>query len=200
VYSQKSIDINFVYQSVEIIEELDSKQRKIRSLRGFFLYALEIMEKGKDHEILQTNLQSFFWRKVRNIIRQNKKTALKEFLFGRDSDNKDGNRGSNPTIQRLENQIQNLHNKVDSLQQKVIQLESKLENPKYALSEPPQPLESSKTIQQGNSTMEEKKTPYLKQNDPKRSTGSSEVRNTTYQTKIYHRIQNKPKVIIISSL
>ena len=32
----------------QTIEELDSKQRKLRSLRGFFLYALEIMEKGKD--------------------------------------------------------------------------------------------------------------------------------------------------------
>jgi len=41
---------------VEVIEELDSKQRKIRSLRGFFLYALEIMEKGEDYEILKTNL------------------------------------------------------------------------------------------------------------------------------------------------
>lgn len=183
VYSQKSIDINFVYQSVEIIEELDSKQRKIRSLRGFFLYALEIMEKGKDHEILQTNLQSFFWRKVRNIIRQNKKTALKEFLFGKEADNKDDNRGSNPTIQRLENQIQNLHNKVDSLQQKVIQLESKLENPKYALSEPSQPLESSKTIQQGHYTLEEKKASYLQKNDPKRSAVLSEIRNPVYQTK-----------------
>ena len=60
-YAQKSIDINFVYQSVEVIEELDSKQRKIRSLRGFFLYALEIMENGKDYEILSTNLQPFFW-------------------------------------------------------------------------------------------------------------------------------------------
>ena len=47
VYSQNSIDINFLYQSIDVIEELDSKQRKIRSLRGFFLYALEIYGKGK---------------------------------------------------------------------------------------------------------------------------------------------------------
>jgi len=43
-----------------VIRELDSKQRKIRSLRGFFLYTLEIIENGKDYEILETNLQSFF--------------------------------------------------------------------------------------------------------------------------------------------
>ena len=75
VYAQQSIDINLLYQSVEIIQELDYKQRKIRSFRGFFLYALEILENGKDYEILQTNLQPFFWRKVKNIIRQNKKSA-----------------------------------------------------------------------------------------------------------------------------
>ena len=80
-YSQKSIQIDFLYQSVTVIQELDSKQRKIRSLRGFFLYVLEIIEDGKDYEILQTNLQPFFWRKVKNIIRQNKKSALHEFLF-----------------------------------------------------------------------------------------------------------------------
>jgi len=82
LYGQESIDINFLYQSVNVIQELDSKQRKIRSLRGFFLYALEILENGKDYEILETNLQPFFWRKVKNIIRQNKKAALQEFLFG----------------------------------------------------------------------------------------------------------------------
>ena len=65
-----------------MIQELDSKERKIRSLRGFFLYALEIMENGKDYEILDTNLQPFFWRKIKNIIRQNKKAGLHEFLFG----------------------------------------------------------------------------------------------------------------------
>ena len=47
-YAQKSIDIQFLYQSLDVIQELDSKQRKIRSLRGFFLYALEIIENGKD--------------------------------------------------------------------------------------------------------------------------------------------------------
>ena len=82
VYAQQSIDRNLLYQSVDVIQELDSKQRKIRPLRGFFLYALEISENGKDYEILETNLQPFFWRKVRNIIRQNKKAALQEFLFG----------------------------------------------------------------------------------------------------------------------
>ena len=43
------------------------------------------MENGKDYQILETNFQPFFWRKVKNIIQQNKKNkkgALDEFLFG----------------------------------------------------------------------------------------------------------------------
>ena len=40
------------------------------------------METGKDFEILSTNLKPFFWRKVKTIIRQNKKEAFQEFLFG----------------------------------------------------------------------------------------------------------------------
>ena len=144
LYAQQSIDINLLYQSVavDVIQELDSKQRKIRSLRGFFLYALEIIENGKDYEILETNLQPFFWRKVKNIIRQNKKAALQEFLFGSQA----------TEIQNdLKDKIESLENQVNSLQQKVIQLEAKLmtvkQNSKYALSEPLQLLESLKTIQ-----------------------------------------------------
>ena len=154
LYAQESIDINFLYQSVDVIQELDSKQRKIRSLRGFFLYALEIIENGKDYEILQTNLQPFFWRKVKNIIRQNKKAALQEFLFGKDEVNQDQTLGLIPYLQ---DQIKALNNQVDSLQQKIIQLESKLmtalrfgENPKYALRGTLQAPDDTKTIQQSD--------------------------------------------------
>jgi len=61
LYAQKSIQLNFLYQEIDVIQELDSKQGKIRSLRGFFLYALEIMQIGENYEILKTNLQPFFW-------------------------------------------------------------------------------------------------------------------------------------------
>lgn len=111
LYAQKSIDINFLYQSIDVIQELDSKQRKIRSFRGFFLYALEIMENGKDYEILSTNLQPFFWRKVKNIIRQNQKATLLEFLFGKAELNQDKTLG---LIPHLEDQIQTLPNQMDS--------------------------------------------------------------------------------------
>jgi len=76
LYAQKPIQIDFLYQEIDVIQELDSKKRKILSLRGFFLYALEIIQNAENYEISQTNLQPFFWRKVKNIIRQNKKAAL----------------------------------------------------------------------------------------------------------------------------
>ena len=140
---QQSIDINFLYQSVEIIQELNSKKRKIRSLRAYFLYALEIIQNGKDYEILETNLQPFFWKKVHNIIRQNKKVALQEFLFGSiqtiEQDNKSVVEGSIP---EMEDKIAELQNQVHSLQQKIRHLEITISehsiraNSKDALSEP----------------------------------------------------------------
>jgi hypothetical protein len=148
-YSQKSIDIHFLYQFVDVIQELDSKQRKIRSLRGFFLYALEIIENAQDYEILSTNLQPFVWRKVKNIIRQNKKAALQEFLFGKneDEENISVNRGSSLSFEEMEKKIQNLQNQVNSLQDRIRDLETTLfdlttshgasfeVNSKYALSD-----------------------------------------------------------------
>ena len=145
-----------------MIQELDSKQRRIRSFRGFFLYALEIMEKEKDYEILQTNLQPFFWKKVHNIIRQNKQGALRQFLFPNATDNEPNSQGSSPALQELQNQVDSLAKQAQGLQQKVIQLESKLENPKYTLSEPLQPLESLKTTQQEDYTLNSNTSPVRK--------------------------------------
>ena len=126
------------------------------------------MKNGKDFEILRTNLQVSFWRKLKTILRQNKKEVLLQFLFG--SQQKSD----------FEEKIQNLETQVSSLQQKVLDLEAKFMtielNFKYALSKPSQPLESSKTIQQGNSTLEVKKGPYLPENE-------SEVRDSTSRGK-----------------
>ena len=148
LYAQKPIDINFLYQSIDVIQELDTKQRKIRSLRGFFLYALEIIEfedmssNGEKYEILSTNLQPFFWRKVKNIIRQNKKAALQEFLFGSTYDRDDSSQGLSPA---LGHKIQNLQNQVNSLQQKMIELEqNQTLKIKKALSELLKSSEASK--------------------------------------------------------
>ena len=143
-----------------MIQELDSKQRKIRSLRGFFLYALEIMETGKDYEILETNLQPFFWRKAKNIIRQNKKAALQEFLFG-------SQESIPPTdIQKdLKDKIESLENQVFSLQRRIVDLETTLENSKYALRGTLEAPDTMKSIQQGDSTLQNKNELYLLRND-----------------------------------
>lgn len=118
LYAQKYIDIDFLYRSVDVIviQELNSKRRKIRSLRGFFLYALEIMEVGKDVEILKTNLQPFFWRKVKNILRQKKKPALIKFLFGFKND-------LIGSATDLEKELESLKGKIEKLQERVNNLE-----------------------------------------------------------------------------
>ena len=151
-----------------MIQELDYKQRKIRSLRGFFFYALEILENGKDYEILQTNLQPFFWRKVKNTIQQNKKAALQEFLFG--------SQESSPSTEiqnDLKDKITSLQNQLNSLQQRIIQLENNQNNQTLlkeqiqkalsGLSQPlasqtalPLRLESPKTIHHSNHSAEMK--------------------------------------------
>jgi hypothetical protein len=126
-------------------------------------------------------------------------------------------------INILEDQIQTLQNQMDSLQQKVIQLETKLMRSNYTLSEASQPLDSFKTIQEENSTLEVKKDPYLPQNHPKQSDVLSEVRNPTYQPKdmesksvseaskidfkllsntqqIYPKVQNQPNFITLGKI
>ena len=117
-YQQKSIDIDRIEPLIHILDELDRKQRKIRSLRGFFLYVLEIMENGQDYQILKTNLQPSFWRKLKSILRQNKKIALLPFLFGSQDSIAEPD-----TQNHLNEKIERLQNQVNFLQQKVIQLE-----------------------------------------------------------------------------
>ena len=97
-YGQKFIDIDLIDPFINILQELDTKERKIRSLRGFFLYALETRENGKDVEVLKTNLPPSFWRKLKTILRQNKKSVLLEFLFGSLEGTESNYRGSNSTL------------------------------------------------------------------------------------------------------
>ncbi len=73
------------------------------------------MVSGKDYEILETNLQPFFWRKVKNTIQQNKKAALQEFLFGYDNGKGISYTSSSLHLQEMQDKIQNFQNRVDSL-------------------------------------------------------------------------------------
>jgi hypothetical protein len=179
LYAQKPIQIDFLYQEIDVIQELDSKKRKIRSLRGFFLYALEIIQNAENYEISQTNLQPFFWRKVKNIIRQNKKGALLEFLFGKDEYKKSNHQGSTSHLQdqiaNLQNSYEVLRSQVERLQDRIHDLETTLENSKYALSDSISPTEPRKITQQGDSTSKSEKGAYFDGNDLKRSPELREV-------------------------
>ena len=77
------------------------------------------MENGKDLEILRTNLQSSFWRKLKRILRQNKKAVLLEFLFG-----SQGSTFQTHLTKELEEKIQIFKNQIASLQERVIHLEN----------------------------------------------------------------------------
>lgn len=149
-YTQKSIEIDFLYQAVDVIQELNSKKRKIRSLRGFLLYVLEFMENGKDSKILSTNLQPFFWKKVENVIRQNKKEALQKFLFG-SQQNQSINHSNSQND--LEEKIQILQNQLNTLQQKVMDLETKVKNQEYARTGQNKASEDIKSILQEDYTI-----------------------------------------------
>lgn len=154
-YIQKSIEIDFLYQAVNVIQKLDSKKRKIRSFRGFLLYVLEIMANGKDFEILSTNLQPFFWKNVKDVIRQNKKGALQEFLFGSQLNQSINHSDSQNDLQKK------IQSQLNSLQQRVINLETKIDNQEYICRGQNKASEDIKGIQQEDSATQAKG-----QNDP----------------------------------
>jgi hypothetical protein len=93
---------------------------------------------------------------VKTIIRQNKKAALQEFLFGSQE-----SIASTEIQNDLKDKIESLENQVDSLQQKVIQLEAKFmaveRNTKYALSNILEAPRETKNIHQGDSTLKSEK-------------------------------------------
>ena len=183
LYSQKFIDIDSIDPFIHIIQELDTKQRKIRSLRGFFLYALEIFERTNNSQILKTNLKPSFWRNLKSILRQNKKTVLLQFLFGRGY-------SYPPSSSHLEDQIQTLKNQIDSLQEKIIQLEQQSERSEHnqtliikkALSELLERSQAAKIGEQDDSTLKPNIGSYFQENDNKINLQAQEPRNEISKT------------------
>lgn len=108
-FQKEPLNLNDLYQWIQVREHLDSKKRRIRSIRGFILYVLEIMEKDKNYKILKTNLKPFFWRNVEWVLHQNKKDGLTNFLF---------------PIQNLE--VQNLKITIEELKKENIALKNQL--------------------------------------------------------------------------
>ena len=118
---------NKILSSLVVIEELDTKKRKIRSIRGFLLQALEIIQDEKQIKVFKTNFQPLFWNRVQTVIRQNKKNGLLEFLFGfSNSSNLDDDQESKQVIKKMET----LENKIRLLEEKIDRLsESETKNP-----------------------------------------------------------------------
>ena len=104
------------------------------------------MNNEKDLQILKTNLKPSFWRNLKSILRQNKKSVLLQFLFGSD---RDSSQGSIPTLQEMEEKIENLQNQVNFLQDRIRLLETTLENSKY-------PLSATRMIEKASSSSNQK--------------------------------------------
>lgn len=81
------------------------------------------------------------------ILRQNKKGAFLEFLFGSQDDRIGSIPTSNPT-KALEEMIQNLQNQVNSLQERITELKNPTTNSTYPLRNQNKVYETIKNIQQ----------------------------------------------------
>ena len=117
--------------STQIIQELNVKKRKIRSLRGFLAYALEIIQNEKDVQILKTNFKPLFWTRLPNILRQNRNSVLLEFLF--DSSGFPSTQNQHGS---LEKKLQSLEDQINLLQDQIIHLNSTLPGKKKSSQNP----------------------------------------------------------------
>ena len=111
LFAKKVICLDFTVNSLEleVIRKIESKDRQIRSLRGFILYILEL---GPKKEIA-TNLQPFFWTDVERVLKKRKKNELNEFLFGKRAEEVDEDIITR--LDQMQNQIEKLIREVSSL-------------------------------------------------------------------------------------
>lgn len=119
IFAKKIISIEFLspFPDVTLIKKLDSKEREIRSLRGLLNYLLLDLkvEAGK---VLASNLIPFFWTDIERVLRQRKKDAITQYLFGTTSQQENQNmdiKNMNIKIQELEKIIDELKSAVQLL-------------------------------------------------------------------------------------
>lgn len=67
VFAKEAFEPDFLYKFLTIIQELNTKKQVIRSFRGFFIYALEIINQGRDFQILETNMKPYFWTEIGGV-------------------------------------------------------------------------------------------------------------------------------------
>jgi hypothetical protein len=105
IFAEEAFELDFIYKFLNIIQELNTKKRRIRSFRGFFLYALEIINQGRYFQVLETNMKPYFWTEIGHVIRQNRKLILLNFLF------------DIPSLENYQNQIKFLKKKMAELEE-----------------------------------------------------------------------------------
>ena len=116
---------------ITIIKELNKRQRKIRSIRGFLLYALDLRKNDKEITVLKTNFQPFFWEKIKDIINQNRsKELLLSYLFptsfSNSSINNEYEAYLDERLDKLEKERSLLEEHLRILDMKVLELEKKV--------------------------------------------------------------------------
>jgi hypothetical protein len=122
LYGKNSNYLEILESDPIIIQELNTKKRKIRSVRGFLLHALDLIQDENSIKILQTNFRPRFWSTLKDVLKQNKKNCLLEFLF---QPSKAVNLSSEQ--KQLEKQIETMEEQMLSLKEKVKRLGSKPE-------------------------------------------------------------------------
>lgn len=114
LFAEKPISLDFTVNlsEIEVIRKIDSKQRQLRSLRGFILYVLELRMTKPNKEIA-TNLKPFFWTDVERVLNKRKKNGLKEFLFGKEA--QEVEEDINIKLEKMQNQIEKLRSEISFL-------------------------------------------------------------------------------------
>jgi len=74
---------NLLDRQTYILKNIITRERRLRSLRGFLNYVIELKDSKKEFEVLATNLQSDFWPDIEMILQSKNKSRLNEFLFSK---------------------------------------------------------------------------------------------------------------------
>ena len=121
LYNKKLIEIDSFLTNTDIIKELNSKKRKIRSISGFLLYALKIIQDEKLITVLKTNFQHLFWPRLKKAMKQNKKDSIAHFLF------KSSNSINLPSDQKVSSVLKEMTSKISSLKKQQVEMVAEVE-------------------------------------------------------------------------
>lgn len=93
----------------------------IRYIHGFLLYTLEIIQDEKLITVLKTNFQPLFWRRLKNVMKQNKQGCLVNFLF------ESSNSNNLPSDQEVLATLKEMTSKNSSLEEQQVEFKKIME-------------------------------------------------------------------------